>query len=298
MFNSADQVTISVSEEKIQMLDSLLETIDTDMAVSMSFVRRAQGMSFRDLEQRVTGINNSTLKRYMQQSYRSIRPIHMVAAMSWVMMVPMTSFYYAVKMREFYRGMDDKAIEALYCIGRLPTEQFELYLDLVTNLMDCADREKFAAFRQETQSQIDPNINYNELLPPKVLDINAFAIDYYRSVAITVKRFRLEHQIPVELIARVLGLSEYQYIKLEDVHKVRDYSVAIGFRVKLGFELNSHVNFTSEMRQFPQFHHLRQVQHLRDTLIVEALRPLNGECKKRAVEILTTLSKIYIQNVI
>ena len=84
MFNSADQVTISVSEERIQMLDSLLETIDTDMAVSMSFVRRAQGMSFRDLEQRVTGINNSTLKRYMQQSYRSIRPIHMVAAMSWV----------------------------------------------------------------------------------------------------------------------------------------------------------------------------------------------------------------------
>lgn len=298
MFNSAEQVTISVSEQRIQMLDNLLETIDTDMAVSMSFVRRAQGMTFRNLEQRVSGINSSTLKRYMQQSYPSIRPIHMVAAMSWVMMVPMTSFYFALKMREHYRGMDDKAIEALFCIGRLPAEQFELYLDMVANLMQPDDRDKFAQFRVETQAQIDPSINYNELLPPPVLDINAFAIDYYRSVAITVKQFRLEHNIPVELIARVLGLSEYQYLVLEDVHKVRDYSVAIGFRVKLGFELNSHVNFTSEMRQFPQFHHLRQVQHIRDSLIVEALRPLSGECKKRAVEILTTLSKIYIQNVI
>ncbi|RTZ16789.1 hypothetical protein EJ063_08325 [Vibrio aquaticus] len=298
MYNSADQVTVTVSEERIQMLDSLLETIDTDMAVSMSFVRRAQGMSFRELEQKVSGLNGSTLKRYMQQSYPSVRPIHMVAAMSWVMMVPMTSFYYAVKMREYYRGMDDKAIEALYCIGRLPTEQFELYLDMVKNLMEPDARLKFQAYREELNSQVDPAICYDELLPPPVLDINAFAIDYYRSVAITVKRFRQEHNIPIELIARVLGLSDYQYIQLEDVSKTRDFSVAIGFRVKLGFELSSHVNFTSEMKLFPQFHQLRQVQHIRDLLIVEALRPLNPECKKRAVEILTTLSKIYIKNVI
>tara|TARA_Y100001956_G_scaffold69635_1_gene73057 strand:- start:59 stop:664 length:606 start_codon:yes stop_codon:yes gene_type:complete len=201
-------------------------------------------------------------------------------------------------MREHYRGMDEKAIEALYCIGRLPSEQFELYLDLVSNMMSEEGRAHFKTFRAEIESQVDPAIVYNELLPPPVLDINAFAIDYYRSVAITVKRFRTEHQIPIDVIARVLGLSEYQYQQLEDVNKVRDFSVAIGFRVKLGFELNSHVNFTSEMRMFPQFHQLRQIQHLRDALIVEALRHLNGECKVRAVEILTTLSKIYIKNVI
>lgn len=298
MLNRADEVKISVSEHTIETLDKLLKTIDTDMAVSMSFIRRAQGMSFRDLEQRTTGINGSTLKRYMQQSYHSIRPIHVVAAMSWVMMVPMTSFYLALKMKEHYRGMDDKAIEALYCIGRLPSEQFQLYLDLVSNMMTEEKKAQFKVFRAEVESQIDPAIDYNELLPPQVLDINAFAIDYYRSVAITVKRFRLEHQIPIDVISRVLGLSEYQYQQLEDVNKVRDFSVAIGFRVKLGFELNSHVNFTSEMRLFPQFHQLRQIQHLRDALIVEALRNLNGECKKQAVEILTTLSKIYIKNVI
>ncbi|ODS04447.1 hypothetical protein [Vibrio scophthalmi] len=296
MFNRVDQIRLSATEEKIQKLDTLLRTIDTDIAVSMSFVRRAQKMSFHDLEQRVSGLNGSTLKRYMQQSYRSIRPIHMVAAMSWIMMVPMTSFYFALKMKEHYRGMDDKAIEALFCIGRLPSEQFNLFLDLITNMMSKDNSAQFIMFRTKAESHVDPNIIYNDLLPPPVLDINAFAIDYYRSSAITVKRFREENQIPIEVIARVLGLSEYQYLQLENVNKVRDFSVAIGFRVKLGFELNSHVHFTSEMRQFPQFHQLRQVQHMRDSLIVEALRLLNGERKKRAVEILTTLSKIYIKN--
>ncbi|MGF1908707.1 hypothetical protein L4C38_04580 [Vibrio kasasachensis] len=298
MFGRTNQLKISVSEERIQKLDTFLKTIDTDIAVSMSFVRRAQSLSFNDLDQRVSGLNGSTLKRYMQQSYRSIRPIHMVAAMSWIMMVPMTSFYFALKMKEHYRGMDDEAIKALFCIGRLPSEQFHLYLDLITNMMSAESRAQFSKFRIETESQFDPNIIYDELLPPPVLDINAFAIDYYRSAAITVKRFREENQIPIEVIARVLGLSEYQYLQLENVSKVRDFSVSIGFRVKLGFELNSHVNFTSEMRQFPQFHQLRQVQHIRDSLIVEALRHLNGECKLRAVEILTTLSKIYIKNAV
>jgi len=297
MFNTADDITISVSEEKINMLDELLSNIDAEMALSMSCARRAQGMSIAELQQRIEGLNASTLKRYMQQSYRSMRPIHVVAALSWIMMVPMTSFYHAVKLREHYRGMDDKGVEALFCIGRLPEQQFELYLDLIISLMSPTARKDFARFRQETTALVDPEIRYDNLFAPKTLDMNAFAIDYYRSIAITVKRFRHTHQISMHTMARVLGLSEKQYIQLEDVYKVRDYSVAIGFRVKLGFNLSSHVNFTSEMRQFPQFHQLRQVQHVRDSLMIEALRHLDGERKIRAVEILSPLSKIYTRNV-
>ncbi|MEZ8101877.1 hypothetical protein [Vibrio bivalvicida] len=297
MFNTADDITISVSEEKINKLDELLSNIDAEMAVSMSCARRAQGMSIAELQQRLEGLNASTLRRYMQQSYRSMRPIHVVAALSWIMMVPMTSFYHAVKLREHYRGMDDKGIEALFCIGRLPEQQFELYLDLITSLMSSTTRNEFERFRQKTTALVDPEIRYDDLFAPKTLDMNAFAIDYYRSIAITVKRFRHTHQISINTMARVLGLPEKQYIQLEDVYKVRDYSVAIGFRVKLGFNLNSHVNFTSEMRQFQQFHQLRQVQHVRDSLMIEALRNLDGERKIRAVEILTPLSKIYARNV-
>lgn len=293
MQNSKESFNVAVSEQEIRKMDTLLQNIDTDMAVSMSYVRRAQGISFKQLEQRFSGINGSTLKRYMQQSYPSMRPIHVVAALTWVMMVPMTSFYYGLKMKEQFRGMDDKAIEALLCIGRLPSDQFKLYLELLANLMNEDDRVAFLRFKSELESQTGLLSNYNELLPP-VLDIHEFAIDYYRSVAITVKRFRLQHNIPLETIARVLGISEYQYQILEDVNKVRDFPVAIGFRVKLGFHLSSHVNFTSEMRQFPEFHQLRQVQHVRDALIVEALTKVEKSRKNSAVDILMSLSKIYI----
>jgi hypothetical protein len=285
----------NVPESRIQMLDTLLASIDTDMAVSLSFVRRAQGLSFDDLERKVSGLKGSTLKRYMQQSYASMRPLHMVAAMSWVMMVPMTSFYYALKVKEYYRGMDSNAVKALYCIGRLPTKQFELYIEMVLQLMDEESKQHFRDYRERLLSSSPLLTCYEQLLPPDVLDMSAFAIDYYRSVAITVKQFRQKYQIPTEVIARVLGLSIYQYSLLEDVNKTRDFSVSVGFRAKLGFQLDSHVNFTSEMNQFPQFHQLRQFQHVRDSLTTKALSLVKTRDKKYVVEILISLSKIYIK---
>ncbi|EDP58800.1 hypothetical protein [Vibrio sp. AND4] len=285
---------LEVPEERIQMLDSKLASIDTDMAISLSFVRRAQGLTFKDLEQRTSGLKGATLKRYMQQSYQSIRPIHVVAALSWIMMVPMTSFYFALKAREHYRGMDQDAIKALYCVGRLPTKQFDLYLQMVMNLMSEEKSQQFQDYHAQLLSTIDLPTSYEELLPPSTLDINEFAIDYYRSAAITVKRFRLENHIPIEMMARVLGLSDYQYLTFEDVNKVRDFSVAIGFRIKLGFQLDSHVSFTSEMQQFPQFHQLRKFQHVRDSLIVEALRQLPPKHKNSIVQVLINLSEIYM----
>lgn len=287
---------VHLTESQLKVLDVKLASIDTDMAISLSLVRRAQGLSFDDLERRVSGIKGSTLKRYMQQSYTSIRPLHMVAAMSWVMMVPMTSFYLALKVKENYRGMDSHTVNALFCIGRLPTKQFDLYIDMITELMTLEGRNDFQRFREELLSTTSLPSCYEQLLPPDNLDLNAFAIDYYRSSAITVKRFRLEHNIPIDVISRVLGLSVYQYRTLEDVNKTRDFSVSIGFRVKLGFQLNSHVNFTSEMVQFPQFHQLRQFQHVRDALTTKALSLVADKNKKHAVDILTSISKIYINN--
>ncbi|CAH8217265.1 hypothetical protein VAEU17_3690001 [Vibrio aestuarianus] len=47
------------------------------------------------------------------------------------------------------------------------------------------------------------------------------------------------------------------------------------------------------MRQFPEFHKLRQVQHIRDLLIVEALRKLKSNERQSMTQILTSLSDIY-----
>ena len=88
MLNQSD---FEFDASHIDNLNKCFSTFDTDIAISISYVRRAQGLSFRELENRMTGINSSTLKRYLQPSYSSVRPLHVVAALSWVMMVPMTS---------------------------------------------------------------------------------------------------------------------------------------------------------------------------------------------------------------
>ncbi|MDD1781348.1 hypothetical protein LRP49_09045 [Enterovibrio sp. ZSDZ35] len=284
-----------VSEEHINKLDTMLKDIDSDIALSMSYVRRAHDVSFPELKKKFSGINVETLQKYMQASYTAHRPIHVVAAYSWAMMVPMTAFYYGLKLREYYRGMDDASVEALVRIGKLPTEQFNSMLDIITHLYSDKDKEEFEEFRLKMENTEGyREIDYNSLFPPKVLDLEAFGEDYYRSVAITAKRFRKENNISEEFAARVLGLSPYQYGVLENENKPVAFSVAIGFRAKLGFQLISHVDFTSDMIQFPAFHHLRIAQHVRDALIVEAMRRLADIEKKNVSQMLLSLSNMYI----
>ncbi|MEZ8028343.1 hypothetical protein [Enterovibrio norvegicus] len=284
-----------VSMEHIEKLDVLLKDIDLEIAHSMSYVRRAHQVSFSELKNKFSGINTETLQRYMQPSYEGQRPIHVVAAYSWSMMVPMTAFYYGLKLREYYRGMEETSIEALIRIGKLPLNQFNSVIDIITRLFGETDLHEFLAFREALENdEAYRGVDYDELFPPKVLDLEAFGEDYYRSMAINIKKFRIENGVPQELMAKVLGISDYQYQVLENEKKPVAFSVAIGFRGKLGFQLSSHASFTSEMTTYPQFHHLRIAQHVRDTLIVEALRRLTPAQKKLVSQILTSMSEFYI----
>ncbi|WP_373054855.1 hypothetical protein [Vibrio salinus] len=271
----------------------MLRNINADISGSMSYVRRAQGLTFQELGKRITGISSDTFKRYMQQSYPSMRPIHTVAAFSWITMVPMTAFYYGFRIKEFYRGMDDHAVEALVCLGRLPANMLNTFLTMICHILTEDSKEAFFSFRERVELQYGKLEDHSDYFPPEVLDINEFAIDYYRSVAITAKRFREKNQIPIDTISRVLGLSEYQYSVLENPNKINHFSVSIGFRIKLGFKLEDHVYFSSEMKQFSDFYKLRKIQHVRDLLVVEALRMLNEKDRKYMTHILIKLSEMY-----
>ncbi|CCO46651.1 conserved hypothetical protein [Vibrio nigripulchritudo SOn1] len=286
---------LHIPEDVILFLDEQMANIDTDIAIAMSFVRRAQSLTFKSLDKRISGIDISLMQRYMQLSYAPMRPLHVVAAFSWLTMVPMTAFYQHMRVKEYYRGMDDSAVEVLMCIGLLPSNQFELALDMIVNLLSLKERQAFLSFKEKTVSDTGTLPNYNHLFPPDVLDINDFAIDYYQSLSHTIRDFRIKHQISKDNISQVLGLSVEQYNKLEDHRKTYSLPVAVGFRGKLGFSLHSHVDFTSQMVQFPQFHQLRQVQHIRDSLIVEAIRPLSKKKKGCVTEILRNLSTMYMK---
>lgn len=285
------------SDQELAHIDEMLSNLNFDISVSMAYVKRAQGWSLQELGRRFSNLSNDSLKRYMQQSYPSMRPIHVVAAYSWVTMVPMTSFYYGLKIREAYRGMDHDAVEAIMRTGRVPTTQFNIILELIYNFLDKKGQKAVDTIKDCLTKKYGDLNRYddNDFFPPDVIDMNKFAEDYYRSVAITVKRFRQEYNIPIETMAKVLGLSMYQYKVLEQEDNTKPFSMSIGFRAKLGFKINGHVSFTKEMTAYPEFHTLRVAQHIRDLLIVEALRHLPMDKKVAIINILKEMSGIYLQ---
>jgi len=227
-----------------------------------------------------------------------MRPIHVVAAYSWVTMVPMTSIYYGLKIREAYRGMDHDAVEAIICIGRMPTTEFNMILQIIYSFLNEKSKSEVDTLRAtliETYGDLD-NYRDSDFLPPDVLDVDRFAEDYYRSIAITSKRFRMDNELTMDTMAKVLGLSHYQYRILEKEDDPKPFSMSIGVRVKLGFKIDSHVSFTKEMTSYPEFHNLRISQHIRDMLIVESMRHLPKARKKPVINILKELSKAYFES--
>ncbi|WP_087022883.1 hypothetical protein [Thaumasiovibrio subtropicus] len=280
------------TEQEIENLNESFKDIETQIAISMSYVRRVNQISFADLKMRFSGIRSETLQKYLQPSYESTRPLHVVAAYSWAMMVPMTALYHGMKLREYYRGMDEQSIEGLIRIGKLPEQAFNAVLEIILTLLDEQDRQAFIALRDELNATTI-NMSYDEILPPRKIDLECFAEDYYRSLAINMRQFRHNHEISVDMMSRVLGLSVYQYKMLENERKTMPVSVSVGFRGKLGFKLNSHASFTSEMRVYPQFHLLRIAQNRRDVLIVDILNRLELKKKETFSQILCLISQLY-----
>ncbi|QMV16697.1 hypothetical protein [Vibrio spartinae] len=284
-----------ISEQEIVHLNEMMKSFDSDISAAMSYVRRVQKLTFSQLEKRFSGIQGNTLKRYMHQSYPSMRPIHVVAAYSWLTMVPMTAFFHGFKRNKRYSGMDDSLVEALIRIGRLPTELMELFLAMICSILSDESKQQFLIFRQKIENKYNKIQESNDIVPPKNLDIEAFAIDYYRSIALTVKQFRQENNFAINTMSRVLGLSDYQYNILENPNRTTHFPVSIGFRVMQGFQLDNYVNFTCEMRWFPEFHELRQnqyVQHVRELLTIEALGYLKTSERKYMINILINLLNI------
>ena len=235
--------------------------------------------------------------RHLQKAHTGTRPLHFVAAFSWVTMIPMTSFYLGTKIRESYRGMDELAVDALLCIGNMPYEQFHIVLSCIYLHLDQAGKDAVDKLKTELTTEfgvIDAKFEKKHM-PPDVIDLKKFAESYYYSVALTMKKLRIELNLSEQGMARVLGLSRYKYKVLEDPNDPQPLSLLIGARVKLPLKLKSHVNFTTEMTHYSEFNGFRKAQHFRDMLLVESLRHVPAHQKDYVVEMIKAISNAYLK---
>ncbi len=284
------------SQSELDEITKALKDVDQVVAVSMAHIRRIQGWSTSSLCSRFTGVQTGTIKRYMQPFHQGTRPIHFIAAYSWVTMVLMTSFLKGLKITEPERGVDSDAIEAIIQCGRLPKNLFQSTLDIIFEHLSSPDKIIFTEKVKAVEEQYGSLNDYNDqdFLPPKIVDLNDFGNDYYYSLALAFQDFRKINSLSAKDMAAGLGLSLNRYKMLEDhtQNKLKaPFSLHIGIRIRQVFHTYSHVEFTKYMKQYPQFHQLRIVQHIRDTLLVEGLRLTPITHKKRIIQIMKLMAQ-------
>jgi len=69
-----------VNDSDLDYINTSLNDVHIAVSMSMAYIRKIQGWQFQQLEKRFTGLSISTWKRYLQPSYKKMRPLHVVAA--------------------------------------------------------------------------------------------------------------------------------------------------------------------------------------------------------------------------
>ncbi|WNO10571.1 hypothetical protein [Teredinibacter sp. KSP-S5-2] len=284
-----------VSDNELEHINAMLSDVNVAVSMSMSYIRKIQKWDFNTLESRFDNISLTTWKKYLQPSYLKMRPLHMVAAFSWLTMVPMPSFYRGLKIRESYRGMDEESVEAMIHCGILPKKQYRLLLDFLYEYLSPSQKNEANLLIQSIREKYGSLEDYddNDFLFPKSICINKFAEDYYRSVALAFYNFRKTNSLSIETIAKILNLSTYRYKQCENPENPVPLPVDIAARLKLGFKLTDAMPFTSSMATYPQFHTMRKVQHIRETKLVALMKHLEQSHKKHFVGILSNMANLH-----
>ena len=283
-----------ISDAELAAINEQLAHVYINVAMSMAYIRKFQGWTFHQLDARFEGISASTWRRYLQPSYTKMRPLHVVAAYSWLTMLPMACFYRGLNVREAYPDMDDLSVECLIHSGLLPKSQFHLITSHLYEYLTEKQQALVGVFGEGAKADFGILDDYSDsdFMFPSRLDIDAFADDYYRSLAISFKAFREANDIDLETMAHVLGLSLHRYKQCENPDNPVPLPVELGARLQVGFRLKNAMPFTANMQAFPQFHTVRRVQELRQTLLVDMLRHLDYKNKRHFSGIVSNLSSM------
>ncbi len=294
-FYSMERIT-PVSEQELAHINVMLKDVHIAVSMSMAYIRKFQGWTFVQLDNRFDGVSNSTWKRYLQPSYNKMRPLHVVAAYSWLTMLPMSCFYRGLNVKEAYPDMDDISVECLIHSGLLPKNQFAIIIAHLYDFLTKEQKKDVALSEQQMKVSYGLLEDYedDDFMFPKAIDINEFGQDYYYSLAISFKEFRKKNKISMETMAHVLSLSTHRYKQCENPDNPVPLPVELGARLQVGFRLQNALPFTVYMKKYPQFHTVRRVQEIRQTLLVAMLKHLDQQNKKRFSAIVSNLSSMYL----
>lgn len=289
----AGSAIIIPSGEEIEKLDIYEKLFNSDSAAALKWIYQLQRWKADEIERRIPGVKASTWRAYGQQNKSSNKLLHVVAAFSWLSQITMTAMYHGKRIQSFWPGVNETTIETIVFSSLLPTNQFDYLICQLIEKIKSKGYQHTDSIAKQLQ-----NINkYNdsEFLIPYRLGIDEFKYDYYRSIAINLVRFRIANKLSVGTMASVLNTTSRRYRSFEDVDNPVGIPLFFAMRLKLGFQLENTVPFTDQMKEFSAFTSARNIQQLREQLIIELMSPVNDQLQLTLKSLSYHVMRFYTQ---
>lgn len=272
-----DRKTIKIATNE-ELRDIMLMDIELHRASARAIksLYSRQGWTPQLLHKKIPGVSAGEWAAYAQKSKKSPRWLHVIAALGWAGQVSMPVFYSCEKFKKAWPELDADIIEVLVASAALASDQFDMFVRV------CADKLPDAGMVVLAQEGLDKLRDYSDadfhMVEP--LDIDAFGFDYNRSVGKKLREFREVFGLTRAVMARILNVTVAQYVGFESPDRTTSIPMNLAMRLKFGFHLEHTAEFVSCMTDYPGFHTSRQVQQLREDIVVGMCRPLAGPARR------------------
>lgn len=277
------------TKAEIEQLNHYAPIFNAEVGGALRWVMRQLGISIKLLEKRISGVSSSAWRSYTQMSYTQNRPLHVMAAFSWLTQVSMLAFFRGKHIQNYWPAVCNETIQSIITSGLLPEEQFLRCMQLMAAKLDRRD--------YQISSEVIPLLEaipyfQDRFLMPQKLEIDDFRADYYRSIAIQLKQFRHQQQIPIEVLAAVINEPVTRTEAFEDPDNPVSIPAFAAVRLKLGFKLDDTVMFTSGMSKYQHFYHSKQVQQARSQVLLALMGPISLPERRRINSFIQSIVEI------
>jgi len=260
------------SKNDIAKLDIYAPIFNAEVGGAIRWVMHQLGLTVKLLEQRIQGVSNSAWRAYSQTSYQQNRPLHVIAAFSWLTQISMSAVFRGKHIQNYWPTVCDQTIKGIILSGLLPEAQFQECIQLILEKM----LKRGHDVKQDVMTILKDIPDFQDaFLMPAQLDIDDFKADYYRSIALQLRQFRNKYRIDIKLLSTILNEPISRIEAFEDPDNPVTIPGYVAVRLKLGFRLQDTVIFTSGMQKYPQFYHSREVQQAREEVMLKVMTSLN-----------------------
>lgn len=258
------------------------------ISYAIQWIYDIHGWTGRDIAKRITGIAPELWDNYANPNFREERQLHLIAALSWVSQVSMSAIHYGRRIQSYWKDASPDTIEILLYGNLLGAREFRFFISEITAHFPIDESLRDIFFNRLNDMERRHSAPY---LAPVELDIDAFAEDYYRSIAMGLQFFRQKKTLEQEEVAKVLGMSATEYQAIENIHQpVKSLPVSYAARFRIGFNLAKTVQFTAQMSRFSGFCLSRTIQEQRELFLLELLSHISADSRYPLVKVVKQLA--------